>query len=57
VIPHFFAERAGMKLVHATMLADRRRRRGVQMNPRINQAVDQLWREVFGTTREELWAA
>jgi len=57
VIPHFFAQRAGMKLVHTTMLAASRRWHGVQMNPLINQTVDQLWREVFGKTRGELWAA
>ena len=57
VIPHFFAERAGMKLVYATMLAASRRWHGVQMNPSINRAIDQLWKKVFNKTREELWAA
>lgn len=42
VIPHFFAERAGMKLVYATMLAASCRWHGVQMNPLINRAIDQL---------------
>jgi putative transposase len=57
VIPHFFAERAGMKLVYATMLAASRRWHGVQMNPLLNRAIDPLWKEVFGRTKEELWAA
>ena len=57
VIPHFFAERAGMKLVYATMLAASRRWHGVQMSPLINRAIDPLWKEVFGRTKEELWAA
>ena len=57
VMRHFFAERSGLKLVHATMLAASRRWHGVQMNPLINRAIDQLWKGVFGKTRDELWAA
>jgi len=57
IVPHFFAERAGMKLVHATMLAASRRRHGVQMSPLVNRPIDQLWQDLFGKTTEELWAA
>lgn len=57
VIPHFFAERAGMKLVYVTMLAASRRWHGVQMSALINRAIDPLWKEAFGRTKEEVWAA
>jgi len=57
VIPHFFAERAGMKLVYATMLGASRRWHGVQMDAFTIKAIDELWKEVFGKTRKELWAA
>jgi putative transposase len=57
VIPHFFAEKAGLKLVYATMLASSQKWRGVKMNPFIVQQIDTLWEEVFGESREATWAA
>ena len=57
VIPHFFKERAGMKLVFATMLAVSRKWRGVKMSPLIARKIDALWNEVYRKTREEVWAA
>ena len=43
VIPHFFVEKAGMKLVYATMLAASAKWRGVKMTPLISRQVDELW--------------
>jgi transposase-like protein len=57
VIPHFFAEKAGMKLVYATMLAASAKWRGVKMTPLISRQVDELWQQVFSQTRVEIWAA
>ena len=57
VIPHFFTEKAGMKLVFATMLAASKNWRGVRMDPIIHREIDKLWEEVFGKTRRNMWAA
>lgn len=57
VIPHFFDEKAGMKLVYATLLASSKKWRGVRMTPLISKMIDDLWKEVFGESRLETWAA
>jgi transposase-like protein len=57
VIPHFFAEKAGLKLVYATMLAASKKWRGVKMNAFIVKQIDALWEEVFGQSRQTTWAA
>lgn len=57
VIPHFFAEKAGMKLVYATLLAASAKWRGVKVTPLISRQIDELWQHVFGQTRAETWAA
>ena len=57
VIPHFFAEKAGMKLVYATILAASAKWRGVKMIPLISRQIDELWQQVFGQSRVKSWAA
>jgi transposase-like protein len=57
VIPHFLAEKAGLKLVYAAMLAASKKWRGVKMNPFIEKEIDALWEAVFGQSREATWAA
>lgn len=57
VIPHFFAEGAGMKLVYASLVAASQKWRGVRMDPFIARAIDEIWEEVFGQPRKETWAA
>jgi transposase-like protein len=57
VIPHFFTETAGMKLVYATLLAASRRWRGVSINTIIDRDLDKLWVAVFGKTRDRPRAA
>ena len=57
VIPHFFDEKAAMKLVYATLIASSKKWRGVRITPLISKTVDVLWKEVFGETRQETWAA
>ena len=57
VIPHFFDEKAAMKLVYATLIATSKKWRGIRMTPLISKTVDVLWKEVFGETRQETWAA
>ncbi len=57
VIPHFFKESAGMKLIYATMLAASKKWRGVKMDAIINKRIDEAWKEVFGELRQETWAA
>jgi transposase-like protein len=57
VIPHFFAEKAGLKLVFATMLAASRSWRGIKMNPILLRELDDVWETVFGKSRQETWAA
>lgn len=57
VIPHFFAEKAGLKLVYATMLAASKKWRGVKMNESIANEIDAVWEEVFNQPRETTWAA
>jgi putative transposase len=57
VIPHFFAEKAGMKLVYATLRATSKKWRGVPMNPFIQQQIDEVWQTIFEKSRKETWAA
>ena len=57
VIPHFFTEKAGIKLVYATLVAASQNWRGVTMTPAIAQAIDQLWEEIYPQSRIETWAA
>jgi putative transposase len=57
VIPHFFAEKAGLKLVYAAMLAASKKWRGVKMNAFIEREICALWQEVFGQARDTTWAA
>ena len=57
VIPHFFDEKAGMKLVYATLIATTKKWRGVRMTSLISKRIDELWKEVFGESRQETWAA
>jgi len=57
VIPHFFAEKAGLKLVYAAMVATSKKWRGVKMNPFIKNEIDAVWQSVFGRSREATWAA
>ena len=57
VIPHFFSENAGMKLMYATLLAASRNWRGARMDPFIAREIDKLWNKVFKKARQEMWAA
>jgi transposase-like protein len=57
VIPHFFAEKAGLKLVYATMLAASKKWRGVKMDAFVAKEIDTVWEAVFGRSRETTWAA
>jgi transposase-like protein len=57
VIPHFFTEKAGIKLVYATLVAASQTWRGVTMTPEIAQTIDQLWEDVYPRNRIETWAA
>jgi transposase-like protein len=43
VMPHFFAEKAGMKLVYATLLATSQKWRGGRMDPFIQKQIDEVW--------------
>jgi hypothetical protein len=47
VIPHFFSEKAAMKLVFATMLATTARWRGIWMDAFTSRSVDELLDRVF----------
>ena len=57
VVPHFFTEAAGLKLVYATLLASSRQWSGVVIRPIIARDLEALWASVFGQSREETWAA
>jgi transposase-like protein len=57
VIPHFFTEQAGMKLVYATLLSASQKWRGVRMDAFIQQQIDAVWQQTFKQTRAETWAA
>ncbi len=46
-----------MKLIYATLLAASQKWRGVRMDLFMSRAIDKVWEEVFGKTREEVWAA
>ena len=55
VIPHFFSEKAGIKLVYATLVAASQSWRGVTMTPGISQAIDVLWEDVYPDSRLKTW--
>jgi len=55
VIPHFFAEKAGIKLVYATLVAASQNWRGLTMNTEIAQAIDVLWEDVYPNSRLKTW--
>ena len=57
VIPHFFTEKAGIKLVYATLVAASQNWRGVTVTPEIAQVIDELWEAVYPHSRIETWAA
>lgn len=57
VIPHFFTEKAGIKLVYATLVAAAQNWRGVIMTPAIAQTIDRLWEDVHPHSRLLTWAA
>ena len=57
VIPHFFAEKTGMKLVYATLLATAKKWRGVRMDVFIQKQIDEVWQAIFEKSRKETWAA
>jgi transposase-like protein len=47
VIPHFFTEKAAIKLVYATMLATTVKWRGIRMDAFTSQRIDELRNQVF----------
>jgi transposase-like protein len=51
VIPHFFTEKAAIKLVYATMLATTMRWRGIRMDAFTSRAIDELCERVFVNSR------
>ena len=57
VIPHFFTEKVGIKLVYATLVAASQNWRGVTVTPEISQAIDKLWEEIYSQSRIETWGA
>jgi transposase-like protein len=57
VIPHFFTEKAGIKLVYATLVAASQNWRGVTVTTESAQTIDQLWEEIYSQSRIETWAA
>ena len=57
VIPHFFTEKAAMKLCYATLLAVTKKWRGLNMDAFTAGRLEELRREVFPETREEKTAA
>lgn len=57
VIPHFFTEKAAMKLSYATLLATANKWRGVNMDAFTARRLEELRREVFPETRKEMSAA
>jgi transposase-like protein len=48
VIPHFFTEKAAIKLVYATMLASTMRWRGIRMDAFTSRRIDELREQVLG---------
>jgi transposase-like protein len=48
VIPHFFSERAAIKLVYATMLATTAKWRGIRMDVFTSRGINELRAQVFG---------
>ena len=50
------AEKAGIKLVYATLVAASQNWRGITMSPEITQAIVQLWEEVHPDSRLKTWA-
>jgi transposase-like protein len=57
VIPHFFTEKAAMKLCYATLLAVTQKWRGLNMDAFTVGRLEDLRREVFPETRKEKSAA
>jgi len=57
VIPHFFTEKAAMKLSYATLLAVANKWRGINMDAFTARRLEELRREVFPETRKERSAA
>ena len=57
VIPHFFTEKAAMKLCYATLLATANKWRGINMDAITTRRLEELRREVFPETRKEKSAA
>ena len=57
VIPHFFTEKAGIKLVYATLVAASQNWRGVTVTTESAQTIDQLWEEIYSQSRIETWTA
>jgi transposase-like protein len=53
VIPHFFTEKAAMKLAYATLLAVANKWRGINMDAFTARRLEELRREVFPETRKE----
>ena len=57
VIPHFFTEKAAMKLSYATLLAVANKWRGINMDAFTARRLEELRRVVFPETRKEKSAA
>jgi transposase-like protein len=57
VIPHFFSEKAALKLSYATMLAVSNKWRGITMDAFTTSMIDELRKEVFPDSKKEKPAA
>ena len=57
VIPHFFTEKAAMKLSYATLLAVANKWRGINMDAFTTRRLEELRRVMFSETRKEKSAA
>ena len=57
MIPHFFTEKAAMKLSYATLLAVTKKWRGLNMDAFTAGRLEELRREVFPENRKEKTAA
>jgi transposase-like protein len=53
VIPHFFTEKAAIKLVFATMLAVTAKWRGIRMDVFTSRGIDELRTQVFGKSAQK----
>jgi transposase-like protein len=47
VVPHFFSEHAGLKLIYATLLSASRRWQGVRIDEYVQAELDELRKEIF----------